>query len=292
MAWNRNDTNGRGEVRTPCSKRIVVLATCAIAVVVGVIIAAWVAKSREGSRILDEARTTGGDRRQIAEAKPSLPPRPAQVEKRREPTKEEKRLAEIRRYEERYGTNMPPGIKARVYFLKNPPEKVYRIQNRHSYLRHPAERQIASLLEVEPGAFMLDRLEFGESFNRDFLVAALDGTKPLPDDDEETCAVKEAVAETIRDMAAVQKAEGKLPNEILNEHAEILYELGRFEKDLEDELLNAKNDPEKSDDEVRDLFAAANMLRKKRGLPEWKVPDFSKRSIRLHRKLMKKEAGK
>ena len=289
MSWNRNNSKsqrGAAAARKPRVPPVLLVALVLLVLSAGVW---WAVRGGRGATAKPATpRHAGG---KIAEATPAAAPRPAKAE-RREPTKEEKRLAEIRRYEERYGTNMPPGIKARVYFLKNPPEKVYRIQNRFSYLRHPAERQIASLLEVEPGAFMLDRLEFGESFNRDFLAAMLDGTKPLPDDDDETRAVKEAVAETIRDMAALRKSEGKLPSEILNEHAEMLYELGRFEKDLEDELLKAKSDPEKSDDEVRDLFAAANVLRKRRGLPEWKVPDFSKRSIRLHRKIMKKEAGK
>ena len=247
----------------------------------------WVMRQGDDAAPKPKAPRGGGV---IAEVKPAPSPRPAHTEPKPEPTKDEKRLAEIKYFEDRYGTNMPEGIKTHVYFLKHPPATKYKIRSRYDYFRHPVERQIASLLAVEPGAFMLDKLEFGESFNRDFLAAALDGTKPLPDDDDETRTTKELVAETIRDMAAVQKSEGKLPSEILNEHAEILYELGRLEKDLEDELQKAKADPEKSDDEVRDLFAAANVLRKKRGLPEWKVPDFSKRSIRLHRKLMKKEA--
>ena len=290
MSWNRGNSETRREAaaaRKPRVPPVLLVPLVLVVLAAGV----WLAVRGNAGRVTQPDREGRAPSRPIAEATPATAPRAAEPAAR-EPTKEEKRLAEIRRYEERYGTNMPPGIKARVYFLKNPPEKVYRIQNRFSYLRHPAERQIASLLEVEPGAFMLDRLEFGESFNRDFLAAMLDGTKPLPDDDDETRAVKEAVAETIRDMAALRKSEGKLPSEILNEHAEMLYELGRFEKDLEDELLKAKSDPEKSDDEVRDLFAAANVLRKRRGLPEWKVPDFSKRSIRLHRKIMKKEAGK
>ncbi|MBQ3343186.1 MAG: hypothetical protein IJG84_14900 [Kiritimatiellae bacterium] len=288
MSWNRNNSKSQRGAAAARKPRVPPVLLVLLVLLVLAACVWWAVRQGGGAAPKPKAPRAGG---KIAEATPAAAPRTAQAE-RRETTKEEKRLAEIRRYEEKYGTNMPPGIKARVYFLKNPPETVYRIQNRYSYLRHPAERQIASLLEVEPGAFMLDRLEFGESFNRDFLAAMLDGSKPLPDDDDETRAVKEAVAETIQDMAALRKSEGKLPSEILNEHAGVLYELGQFEKDLEDELLKAKSDPEKSDDEVRDLFAAANVLRKKRGLPEWKVPDFSKRSIRLHRKLKRKETGK
>ena len=210
-----------------------------------------------------------------------------------EVTKEEKRLAEIRQYEKMFGTNMPPGVAARVYFLKNPPQNIYKIKNEYGFLRHPAERDIASLLAVEPGSFMLDKPKFGESFNKDFLASVLDkSSEPTDDDDEDTRAVKVAVGELKREIAEIQKAEGKLPSEIMNEHAAVLYELGQLENMLEQELVKARSDPEMSDKDVEDLFAAANKLRKERGLAEWKVPDFSKRSIRLQRKLMKRSKQK
>ena len=133
---------------------------------------------------------------------------------------------------------------------------------------------------------MLDKLEFGESFNRDFLASVLDkDCEPTDEDDAETRAVKEAVGALKREIVDIQRKEGKLPSEIMNEHAAMLYELGQLENDLEKELVKARNDPEMSDQDVEDLFVAANRMRKERGLPEWKVPDFSKRSIRLQRKL-------
>lgn len=208
------------------------------------------------------------------------------------PTKEEKRLAEIKYFEDKYGTNMPPGVKTHVYFLKNPPKTRYKIKGRFDYFRHPAERQIASLVSVEPGTFMLSPPEFGESFNRDFLASILDKTEILPDDDEETKAMKELVYETKKQMLEIQRTEGRLPSEILTQHAKVLYELGQAEKMLEDELANVRNNPDVSDEDVEDLFHAANKIRKSKGLPAQAVPDFSKRSIRLRRRLARRGLSK
>ena len=204
-------------------------------------------------------------------------------------TKEEKRLKEIKYFEDKFGTNMPPGVKTHVYFLKHPP-KVYRPKTEYGFFRHPSDRQIASILAVEPGTFMLDKLEFGESFNRDFLASLLDKTEILETDDEETRAVKESVAAAKEQMNAIRKAEGKLPSEILTEHAALLYDLGRFEQNLENELNEFRNNPDVSDQDVADLFAAANRMRAEKGLPEQKVPDFSKRAIRLQKRLARQNA--
>ena len=284
MAWNKNDSSkqrdkGRGRQGAPF---VLLVPLVLLVLAIGVW---WAVRGGGGAAPKPKAPRGVG---KIAEATPTAAPRPAKAE-RREPTKEEKRLAEIRRYEERYGTNMPPGIKARVYFLKNPPKTVYTIKNKYAFLRHPAERTIASLVTVEPGTFMLDRLEFGESFNRDFVAAQLDRSKPLDDDDEETREVKELVGETMREIADIQRKEGKLPSEIMNEHAKFLYEMGQLESSLEQELVKARNDPSVSDQDVEDLFAAANKIRKERGLPEWDIPDFSRRSVRLLRKMKRKE---
>ena len=107
----------------------------------------------------------------------------------------------------------------------------------------------------------------------------------LPDDDDETRAVKDGVSELKKEIVAIQRETGKLPSEIMNEHAKFLYEMGQIEQNLENELVKARNDPSYSDEDVEDLFAAANKMRRDRGLPEWKIPDFSRRSVILQRRL-------
>ena len=294
MAWNGskgNDTDGTSAAKRPAggAKKSPSVMRGAFAALAVVSLAAgawwWLSRGDGGAGGEPEKPEPKPQQRQRIET-PAAPTNAVPTP----PTKEEKRLAEIKYFEDKYGTNMPPGVKTHVYFLKNPPKTHYRIKGRFDYFRHPAERQIASLVAVEPGTFILSPPEFGESFNRDFLASILDKTEILPDDDDETKAMKELVYETKKQMLEIQKAEGKLPSEILTQHAEVLYELGQIEKDLEDELAKVRDNPDMSDEDVEDLFRAANELRKAKGLPEREVPDFSKRTIRLQRRLARRHA--
>ena len=296
MAWNGskgNDTDGTSAAKRPAggarkSPSVIRGAFAAIAVVA---LAAgawwWLSRGDGGAGGEPEKPEPKPQQRQRIET-PAAPTNAVPTP----PTKEEKRLAEIKYFEDKYGTNMPPGVKTHVYFLKNPPKTHYKIKGRFDYFRHPAERQIASLVAVEPGTFILSPPEFGESFNRDFLASILDKTEILPDDDEETKAMKELVYDTKKQMVEIQKRDGKLPSEILTEQAQMLYELGQVEQNLENELAKVRNNPDVSDEDVDDLFRAANKIRESKGLPAQAVPDFSKRSIRLRRRLARQGLSK
>ncbi|MBQ3315189.1 MAG: hypothetical protein IJG70_04435 [Kiritimatiellae bacterium] len=291
MAWNGSDNTGSAPVKKSAGVKPaasgsvpkVLLAAAVVAALCAAVVAYFL--FRDSGKPVPKApeKPSGG---KIVEATPAATNRAPKADKpEKELTPEEKRRAEIRRYEEMYGTNMPPGIKARVHFLKHPPEKVYKIKNRFEFLRHPSERQIASLMSVAPGTFMLSPPEYGSSFNEDFLAALMEKIEVLPDDDEETRAVKDGVSELKKEIVAIQRESGKLPSEIMNEHAKFLYEMGQIEQNLENELVKARSDPSYSDEDVEDLFAAANKMRRDRGLPEWKIPDFSRRSAILQRRL-------
>lgn len=291
MAWNRSNNEGpvpgKRAAATPAASGFIykVLLSAAVVVAIAVVVAYFVLHGERKPVPAPEDVSSGG---KIAEVTPAVV-KPQEEEQVKKPlTLQERRQAEIRLYEKKYGTNMPPGVKARVHFLKNPPEKVYKIKNRFEFLRHPSERQIASLMSVTPGDFMLSPPEYGTSFDNDFLSAIMEKIDVLPDDDEETRAVKAAVTDLKKEIVAIQRERGMLPSEIMNEHGKYLYELGQIEQDLERELLKAKNDPNMADQDVEDLFVAANKIRQEKGLPEWKVPDFSKRMVRLQRKLARR----
>ena len=291
MAWNGSDNTGSAPVKKSAGVKPVASGSVPKVLLVAAVVAALCAAVviyfllRDSGKSVPKAPENPSSGK-IAEVAPAATNRPSKVEKPvKELTLEEKHQAEIRRYEEKYGTNMPPGIKARVYFLKNPPRDKFRIKTEYAYLRHPSERQIASLLFVVPGTFMLSPPEYGSSFDADFLAALMEKIDVLPDDDDETRAVKDGVSELKKEIVAIQRETGKLPSEIMNEHAKFLYEMGQIEQNLENELVKARNDPSYSDEDVEDLFAAANKMRRDRGLPEWKIPDFSRRSVILQRRL-------
>lgn len=292
MAWNGSNNTGsvpgKREAAAPTksdNSSLTYFIIFAVAIAVAAAVYFALRGNRGGQSPGEQPEPSGG---KIAEATPATN-RAESVKPPAKPlTLQERRQAEIRLYEKKYGTNMPPGVKARVHFLKNPPEKVYKIKNRFEFLRHPSERQIASLMSVTPGDFMLSPPEYGTSFDNDFLSAIMEKIDVLPDDDEETRAVKAAVTDLKKEIVAIQRERGMLPSEIMNEHGKYLYELGQIEQDLERELLKAKNDPNMADQDVEDLFVAANKIRQEKGLPEWKVPDFSKRMVRLQRKLARR----
>ena len=189
----------------------------------------------------------------------------------------------IRKVTERYGTNMPPGLKAYVHHLKNPPKHKVKAMRRFPFLQHSSERSIADLLSAEPGEFFLVQPEYGATFDQDFANALVDKIEIKDEDGAETRSVKEFVTNAKKEIAELVRAEGKKPSELMNEHAKLMFELGRFEDNLARELQQARENPDLTDDDVKAMFDAANVLRQKKGLPERKVPSLTRRSLQMER---------
>lgn len=276
MAWNRSSEEKKAEVEKRGGRRNVHLKglVAGAVVVVGAGVAAWLLWP-DAKR--PQPTSTSTSTSLIKEVTPAAAPK---AEEKKKPTEAEKRAAQIKFYEDKYGTNMPEQIKTVVYFLKNPPERIFSPDVPFQYLRHTSDRQIASLATKDPGTYFLVKPQYGESFNRSFLASLMDKTEVLPDDDEETAAVKNLVNDVKKQICEIQRREGKLPSEIMNEHGAYMYELGQCEEQLRGELAKARRNPDVSDQDLEDLFRAANEIRKKRGLPERKVPDFSRSVIR------------
>ena len=123
-----------------------------------------------------------------------------------------------------------------MYFLENPPQKTFRIQGDTPYLRHPSERHIAGLVLKEPGTFFVMKPEYGEAFDKDFVNALVDKIEVNDDDPEDVRRMKEEVELVKKEIAAVCRKEGKTPSEVMNEQAAAMFELGRYQRDLEAEL--------------------------------------------------------
>ena len=292
MAWNRNDSSnqrdvGRGRRGVPF---VLLVAFVSLALVFGITLW-WAVRGGgdAGHATLPTALRGGG---RIAEAKPAAAPRsaePATKPSARALTKEERDAEFIRRCEAKYGANMPPGLKTHIYYLKNPPKVTYEAMVSHKYLKHTSERDIASVLLVAPGTAFLEPTEYGDEFDRDFMSAMLDPIKPEEGDTEEVRHNKELVSALKKEIAELVKSTGRKPSDIMTEQSRMMYELGLFEKQLADDLLEAENNPDLSDADVDDLFAAANILRKKKGLPEHAAPDLTKRTLRLKREMRRRE---
>lgn len=290
--WNRSAGNqptaGRGAKGGVRSAKKVLCALCLVLfAVLGICI--WLFSGGDGAPKREAAK----DRGLIKEVTPAPAPK-AKPKK----TKEIVRNDMIRKIEEKYGTNIPPNLKAPLHYLRNPPQQVFERHTPYSFLTHSSERAIASVLMAEPGAFFVIQPEYGEDFNQDFVNAMLDKIEIEDGDSEETRKIKQFVTDAKKEIAALVKAEGKKPNELMNEHAAAMFELGRYQRDLEDELNRVRNNPDLSDADVADFFAAANKLRKERGLEERPIPNLTKRGLQLQKRAARaarraaKEAGK
>lgn len=227
----------------------------------------------------------------IAEVTPAPAPKAKPEEPKRELTDAEKRQKEIERYERIFeGKEIPKGIQARIYYLKNPPASSYEVKVPHAYLRHHSERMIASVVLVEPGTEFLDVLQFGSSFNEDFVNALVDKIEINDDDDEETRRMKEDVTAAKKEIARICREEAKAPNEVMNEYAKMMYDLGKFNRNLERELHDIRFNPDVSDEDVKDFFRAANKMREAKGLAPIEIPSLAYRALTLSRRAERKAA--
>ena len=196
-------------------------------------------------------------------------------------TEEDKRAARLKRIRDKYGDNIPDNLKAVVYFLEHPPARHFKAQGSHSYFRHPSERQIAGVVFTEPGTYFVMKPEFGDAFDRDFLNALMDKIDVNDDDSDEVRQAKEAMRDVKKEIADACKTSGKKPSEVLNEHATAMYELGLYQRNLEEELNKIHANPDLSDNDVEDFCKAANALLESKGLPQMPLPNLARRGIRL-----------
>lgn len=214
---------------------------------------------------------------------PEVVPATNRVESTKPP--EEKPLSNrekrLKYYRDKYGNNIPDNLKPVVYFLEHPPQKTFKVEGDTPYLRHPSERHIAGLVLVEPGTFFVMKPEYGEAFDKDFLNALMEKIEIYDDDPEDVKRVKEEVEQVKKEISAICRKEGKVPSEIMNEQAAAMFELGRYQRDLEEELDKIYDNPDLQDAEVDDFFKAANKLLESKGLPQLQLPDMSRRSVRL-----------
>ena len=293
MSWNRqegkseNAKNKRrgGRFRVP---PVLLVPLALLVLAAGV----WWAVRGHAGRVTLPDREGRAPSRPIAEVKPASAPRsaePAPKPAARVRTKEERDAEFIRRCEAKYGTNMPPGLKTHIYYLKNPPKVTYEAMVSHKYLKHTSERDIASVLLVAPGTTFLEPTVYGDEFDQDFMSAMLDPIKPEEGDTDEVRRNKELVTALKKEIAELVRSTGRKPSDIMTEQSRMMYELGLFEKQLADDLLEAESNPNLSDADVDDLFAAANIMRKKKGLSEQAAPDLTKRAIRLKREMRRRE---
>ena len=286
MAWNRSSNIQQTETafRRAETVRPTVTVRTAIAgaiVVLGAVLAAcWLWPKEEHDA--DAASTVKPTL--IKEVKPAKAPRPEKKPMMTPAvkTEEELRLEKIKYYERLFGTNMPTAIKAKIYFLKHPPKSGSKLSNPFDFLEHSSEQQIALVMSVEPGTYSVLRDEYGEEFDNNFITALLDKGPSKDDEDADRKVIRQNVYDVKKEIAEICKREGKKPHEVLNEYTTSLYDLGQFQRNLEEELDEIYNAEKFSDEDVKDFCTAANQMLEAKGLKPLPYPDLTERSFELH----------
>lgn len=283
MGWNRPSeervATTDSQHRDGVYRHVAVIS--GVAVVLGVVVVAWwfLPKSENEN---ERNPPPSHAKQRIKEVSPAVAPKASEPKHIRELSPEENRLQKITEIEKLWaGREMPPGLKTYVYYLKNPPKRTYGGDDRFGYLKHFSEKSLASFLMVEPGTYFIQCPEFGEEFDSDFVSSMRDEIQIDPKDPEDVNEMKQAIIDFKKEIADVCRNEGKLPSQILSEHAMSLFELGKYQSDMQAQLDEIYNSPKYTDADVKDFCTAANMLLKENGLQPLPYPDLTERTLEL-----------
>lgn len=269
-------------------------AIAALVVVVGAAIAFWLVGGHDSEDVKPKEKP---------QAKTSLDtPKPVVIHQTSEGntganvqekplTWRERQLNEIRA---KFGNDIPESLKATVYFLEHPPKREFKVKSMHDYLRHPAERQIAGVALMEPGTFFVVKPEFGDAFDSDFMSALTDKAEIYKDDTYEVRTVKGNIEVLKKEIASICTSEGKRPSEVMNELAETMYELGKYQRDLEQEIDNLRASEDCSDQDYEVFCEAANKMLESKGLAPIQFPGIARRSfhIRAMQRMAERKAAR
>lgn len=256
-----------------------------LVVVLGGAIAAWVMMGEKSEKIEKGEKVKPS---QIAEVKPQIVTNAAEEVRKPKAYSEMSREEKLKYYEDKYGENIPKGLRTHVYYLKNPPRKTFRPKMQYEYLRHSSERAVASLLLTEPGEYFLQCPRYSSAFDNDFMSALIDPITASDDDAEEVRRTKDEVERLKQDIARICKEEGKRPHEVMNEQAAMMYELGRYKQELTAEIDKLYKSEEFTDEDVAAYCDAADKMLERKGLPKMAHRSLTSRSLYLKRQAARK----
>lgn len=143
------------------------------------------------------------------------------------------------------------------------------------------DRQLAYLLEIEPGEGLVgDSSFYYANFKEDFLKS-LD--EPIIYDKEDEPYVKELKAgvSALRQEIKERIAEGEDVEQLLIETRNQMQELGLYRKELEDQVLQLSQDGDMSQEDYEDLVKAANLMLEERGSKPLELPSVLRHSMRF-----------
>lgn len=282
MAWNGSDgiaahdqPRRAAEAKSRCAQKFFLLPL--VAVVAIVILCVWlVLRSREkpieSNVVLTDTRTAGTVEIPRQRQKPNSPAREAQANNTEgESLPAAKNTAVLEESTKAASTNV----------IVN--DGSHRPPDRYAVLTLNCDKQIAGLLYAVPGQLMIGTVDFDEDFENQFQESLKTKLEPSQDATEEEREIIEAVNDAKEAVVKAMKAEGKTAGEILSEARQQLREFGQYKQMLEEELRRYESDEEKTDEDVSDLFDAANIILKENGIAPFEPNDLTREVVRQYK---------
>lgn len=153
-----------------------------------------------------------------------------------------------------------------------------------------ADKDIAGLLVVEPGADLIGSDEFDERFVKSFLKSLEQPIVIGKEDSDEEKKLKRAVIDTKIELKARYDA-GEDIAKILTDIRRELRELGAYREDLKKELDNLRRDGNVSVQEMKEYVDAANIMLEQRGAKRIVMPEFYYKQIEFRNQMKQAEQG-
>lgn len=132
------------------------------------------------------------------------------------------------------------------------------------HFNHPVEREIATLLTVQPGMPLFGSPKL-PNLKQDFMNALMEKIEITDEDTPLDREIKEAVEATKRDLAERIKAGEDLAT-ILMETRQEITRLAQYKREMQKILSDTVRNSELSDQDVEDTFAAANRMLEEKGI--------------------------
>ena len=165
----------------------------------------------------------------------------------------------------------------------------HRPPDKYAVLPLNCDKQIAGLLYAIPGQVMIGTVDFGEAFEEQFAESLKTKLMPPEDATDDEREMIEAVNQAKEIIVKTMKEEGRTAGDILAETRRQMREFGNYKQMLAQELHRYENDEEKTDQDVSDLFDAANRMLRDNGIEPFHPNDLTREVVRQYKFDQKEE---
>ena len=161
-----------------------------------------------------------------------------------------------------------------------------RVSFEEKVFRNAADRDIAVLINREPGTMIVGNYTYGERFVNDFLRSLKTPIIVTQEDDERTAALKRAVNEAKIELKARYDA-GEDIGKIMDDTRKEMRELGAYRAELNQLVQRQLNGADA--DAVKDIYEAANKMLTDRGVKPLRMPTMLLKHLELQQQKEKLE---